>query len=230
MLQPARIIHPPLLHRGIPLVAESLALGLHRRRAADGPLLFTKAVALQLQPPLPRAILRLGDKATPVEFCDPLLPRIARLPAALDGLERMTPRLIRRADALPVGLRQPLRHRVRIAGPGDRTSVRAEGGQDDEEASESGFHGARKCRGSPEKARTVKRPGVERPLRLRKRIVTGRKVTADAAYLRESILKPAANVRQGFNNPDVGMPPYEGILSDSQVESIVLYLRSLSAR
>ena len=49
-----------------------------------------------------------------------------------------------------------------------------------------------------------------------------------AAYLRESILKPAANVRKGFNNPDVGMPPYEGILSDSQVESIILYLRSLS--
>ena len=51
---------------------------------------------------------------------------------------------------------------------------------------------------------------------------------ASAACLRESILKPAANVRKGFNNPDVGMPPYEGILSDSQVESIILYLRSLS--
>ena len=61
-------------------------------------------------------------------------------------------------------------------------------------------------------------------------LITGRKATADAAYLRESILKPAANVRKGFNNPDVGMPPYEGILSDSQVESVILYLRSLSAR
>ena len=61
-------------------------------------------------------------------------------------------------------------------------------------------------------------------------LVSGKKVTADAAYLRESILKPAASVRKGFNNPDVGMPPYEGILSDSQVESVILYLRSLSAR
>jgi mono/diheme cytochrome c family protein len=61
-------------------------------------------------------------------------------------------------------------------------------------------------------------------------LVNGKSITADAAYLRESILKPAASVRKGFNNPDVGMPPYEGILSDSQVESILLYLRSLSSR
>ena len=57
--------------------------------------------------------------------------------------------------------------------------------------------------------------------------MNGKKYTADAACLRESILKPAANVRQGFNNPDVGMPPYEGILSDSQVESVILYLLML---
>ena len=60
--------------------------------------------------------------------------------------------------------------------------------------------------------------------------VSGKKVTADAACPRESILKPAASVRQGFNNPDVGMPPCEGILSDSQVESVILYLRGLSSR
>jgi mono/diheme cytochrome c family protein len=56
----------------------------------------------------------------------------------------------------------------------------------------------------------------------------GKKVTADAAYLRESILTPAAKTRKGFNNGDVGMPPYAGILSDPQVESVILYLRNLS--
>jgi mono/diheme cytochrome c family protein len=61
-------------------------------------------------------------------------------------------------------------------------------------------------------------------------LTTGKKVTADAAYLRESILNPAAKTRKGFDNGDVGMPPYAGILSDSQVDSVVLYLRSLSNR
>ena len=61
-------------------------------------------------------------------------------------------------------------------------------------------------------------------------LITGKHVTADAAYLRESILEPAKNVRKGFNSADVGMPPYAGILGDSQVESVILYLRSLSSR
>ena len=37
-------------------------------------------------------------------------------------------------------------------------------------------------------------------------------------------------VRKGFLNADVGMPPYAGILSDSQLESVILYLRSLSSQ
>ena len=56
----------------------------------------------------------------------------------------------------------------------------------------------------------------------------GKHVTADATWLRESILDPAAKVRKGFKNADIGMPPYAGILSESQVESVILYLRSLS--
>ncbi len=56
----------------------------------------------------------------------------------------------------------------------------------------------------------------------------GKKLTADAAWLRESILDPAKKVRKGFKNADIGMPPYAGVLNDSQVESVILYLRSLS--
>jgi len=61
-------------------------------------------------------------------------------------------------------------------------------------------------------------------------LTNGKKITADAAYLRESILEPAKNVRKGFASADIGMPPYAGILSDSQVESVLLYLRSLSSQ
>jgi cytochrome c2 len=47
---------------------------------------------------------------------------------------------------------------------------------------------------------------------------------ADEAYLRESILRPAAAIVRGF--PD-SMPPYLGVLSDEEIESLLLYIRSL---
>jgi cytochrome c2 len=47
---------------------------------------------------------------------------------------------------------------------------------------------------------------------------------ADAAYLRQSILEPAAHVVQGYPNT---MPSYLGVLSDTEIESLVLYIRSL---
>ncbi len=59
-------------------------------------------------------------------------------------------------------------------------------------------------------------------------LVTGKKIRVDEAHLRESILNPPAKVRKGFSNPDVGMPPYAGVLSDAQVNSLILYLRSLA--
>lgn len=58
----------------------------------------------------------------------------------------------------------------------------------------------------------------------------GGNYTADAAHLKESILNPTAKIRKGFKNADIGMPPYAGILSDNQLESVLLYLRSLSGK
>jgi hypothetical protein len=58
-------------------------------------------------------------------------------------------------------------------------------------------------------------------------LIDGTKVQADEAYLTESILNPVAKIAVGFNNPDIGMPPYEGALQPFQVESLVLYLKSL---
>ncbi|MBE2285570.1 MAG: c-type cytochrome [Prosthecobacter sp.] len=50
---------------------------------------------------------------------------------------------------------------------------------------------------------------------------------ADEAYLRESILNPSAKVVKGFEKFDTGMPIYAGILNDSQIESLILYIKSL---
>jgi mono/diheme cytochrome c family protein len=53
------------------------------------------------------------------------------------------------------------------------------------------------------------------------------KVVADEAYLRESIKEPTAKILKGFENGDVGMPSYEGVLTDAQIEALVLYLKTL---
>lgn len=53
------------------------------------------------------------------------------------------------------------------------------------------------------------------------------KFKADETYLRESILSPSAKVVKGFEKFDTGMPIYSGILNDSQIESLILYIKSL---
>lgn len=53
------------------------------------------------------------------------------------------------------------------------------------------------------------------------------KFKADVAYLRESITNPSAKVVKGFEKFDTGMPIYAGILNDSQIESLILYIKSL---
>ncbi len=53
------------------------------------------------------------------------------------------------------------------------------------------------------------------------------KFKADEAYLRESITNPSAKVVKGFEKFDTGMPIYAGILNESQIESIILFIKSL---
>lgn len=55
----------------------------------------------------------------------------------------------------------------------------------------------------------------------------GKSALADEAYLRESIIDPNAKVVKGFEKFDTGMPIYAGILNESQIESLVLYIKSL---
>jgi cytochrome c551/c552 len=53
------------------------------------------------------------------------------------------------------------------------------------------------------------------------------KFKADEAYLRESIKAPSAKVVKGFEKFDTGMPIYNGILNEGQIESLILYIKSL---
>ena len=55
----------------------------------------------------------------------------------------------------------------------------------------------------------------------------GNKITADEAYLRESIRNPAAKLVRGYEKSETAMPSYEGVVSDAQIESLILYIKSL---
>jgi mono/diheme cytochrome c family protein len=57
------------------------------------------------------------------------------------------------------------------------------------------------------------------------KLADGSTVTADDAYLAESILHPDAKVVDGF--PKGTMPNYSGQLTDADVTALVAYLRSL---
>ena len=60
-----------------------------------------------------------------------------------------------------------------------------------------------------------------------RRFADGTQDKADEAYFRESIREPALRVVAGFDKSDTGMPSYEGVINDSQIEALVLYIKSL---
>lgn len=55
----------------------------------------------------------------------------------------------------------------------------------------------------------------------------GATVVADEAYLRESILDPSKKMLKAYLKLEAGMPIYAGILNDSQIESLILYIKTL---
>lgn len=57
-----------------------------------------------------------------------------------------------------------------------------------------------------------------------------KKRIADKQYLRDSVLYPTRNVLAGYDTNDIGMPSYQGILTDGQIESLVLFIQSLSEK
>jgi mono/diheme cytochrome c family protein len=50
---------------------------------------------------------------------------------------------------------------------------------------------------------------------------------ADDQYLRESIEQPAAKLVRGYERSDAGMPSYEGVLSGSQIDALISYIKTL---
>lgn len=52
----------------------------------------------------------------------------------------------------------------------------------------------------------------------------GSTVTVDENYIRNSIIDPGSQVVQGFSNV---MPPYQGTLSDDQINAIIEYIKTL---
>jgi cytochrome c oxidase subunit 2 len=54
----------------------------------------------------------------------------------------------------------------------------------------------------------------------------GRTVVADENYVRESILDPGAKIVNGYKPV---MPTFQGLLSEEQLNSLVAYVKSLSA-
>ena len=55
----------------------------------------------------------------------------------------------------------------------------------------------------------------------------GEPAVADEAYLRESILEPAAKVVSGFEKNDSGMPSYAGVLTEAQIQALILFIKTL---
>jgi glucose/arabinose dehydrogenase/cytochrome c551/c552 len=60
-----------------------------------------------------------------------------------------------------------------------------------------------------------------------RKFADGTRAVALEDYLRESIREPTAKVVSGFDKSDTGMPSYEGVISDAQIEALVLYLKTL---
>ncbi|HWA25756.1 MAG TPA: DUF6797 domain-containing protein [Lacunisphaera sp.] len=61
----------------------------------------------------------------------------------------------------------------------------------------------------------------------RRRFTDGTTAVADETYLREKILEP---MKRRVTTGMVEMPSYRGVLSDAQIDSLILYIKSLSTR
>jgi len=59
------------------------------------------------------------------------------------------------------------------------------------------------------------------------RLAGGGEALADETYLRESIKEPTAKIVAGFDKSEAGMPSYEGVINDPQIEALILYIKTL---
>jgi cytochrome c oxidase subunit 2 len=86
---------------------------------------------------------------------------------------------------------------------------------------------ARGCSGCHSEASKVHAPNLNSLYGRKVQLADGRTVTADEAYLRDSMLLPRRDVAAGF---EPIMPSYAGILTDGEIISLTAYIRSLSGK
>jgi cytochrome c oxidase subunit II len=84
---------------------------------------------------------------------------------------------------------------------------------------------ARGCSGCHAEASKVHAPKLRGLYGRAVQLADGRTVTADDAYLRDSMLLPKRDITAGY---DPIMPSYKGILTDGEIISLTAYIRSLS--
>jgi cytochrome c oxidase subunit II len=84
---------------------------------------------------------------------------------------------------------------------------------------------ARGCSGCHAEASKVHAPKLRGLYGRAVQLADGRTVTADDAYLRDSMLLPKRDITAGF---EPIMPSYKGILTDGEIISLTAYIRSLS--
>jgi len=61
----------------------------------------------------------------------------------------------------------------------------------------------------------------------KRKIFKGEEVEATDDYLRESILAPADKIVKGYEKIEAGMPIYAGVLNDAQIESLIMFIKTL---
>ena len=61
----------------------------------------------------------------------------------------------------------------------------------------------------------------------KRHLVDGTVVIADESYLKKSLLYPSDQVVKGYETGEAAMPSFSGILNDSDIQSIVLFMKSL---
>jgi cytochrome c oxidase subunit 2 len=86
---------------------------------------------------------------------------------------------------------------------------------------------ARGCSGCHAEASKVHAPKLRGLYGRAVQLADGRTVTADDAYLRDSMLLPKRDITAGF---EPIMPSYKGILTDGEIISLTAYIRSLSTK
>ena len=86
---------------------------------------------------------------------------------------------------------------------------------------------ARGCSGCHSETSKVHAPNLNGLYGRKVQLADGRTVTADEAYLRDSMLLPRRDVAAGF---EPIMPSYAGILTDGEIISLTAYIRSLSGK